>query len=259
MDDLEAKAKSNKNTLLSIGNSSVTGTGSAGVKSGSGEASTVTSFSRLKSDFLYKGEAAAVADEFEKRTGMKRDEFLMHLGSATDARLNFDDPQLMSKLEQRFQAFKARVTNKEFRAGLDKAESFFPQPVREKLLGEIQSFYVNSWKNDKPGGTALASAAAIPPSNESVADNAPSTTAAPDADNTKETPKFRTLASESKPTPASGEKLGLFIGLNNNSDALKDLFQSAGIDADEDSIFKIVSLRYRKLAPVLIGKAKAIR
>lgn len=259
LDELEAKTKNLKNSMTSVTAGAVGANdknkGVAGVDSRS-EVTGTTTFSRLSPDFLYQGKAAAVAEEFEKRTGMKREEFLMHLGSATDAKLNFDDPDLMNKLEQRYQAFKARVTNKDFRDGLEKVEGLFPQALRQKALSEIQSLYVGARNGKDDARLASSSAGAASTAPIVVADR----TEMPAAPAVGEAPKIesnRAPASE-KATP-TGEKLGMFIGLQGNSDALKDFFASSAAAGNEDSIFKIVSLRYRKLTPALVGMAKAAR
>lgn len=267
LDDLEARTKKLKNTMTSITASGALNGGSlanagaiadrkASGVTGTANSRTLTTLSRLDPSFLYKGETAAVAEEFEKRSGMKRDEFFRHLSAATDAQYTFDDPSLQSKLEQRFQAFKERIPNQEFRAGLERAESMVPNAIRTKMLGEAMAFYKNAWGSS---GSTVATAPPAPILPEAGA-MAASNTAAP-------TPSTAASSSDVKSAqraPASApsvekegfypQKMGFYIGLKDDPNALNAYFQNANLPSDDDSIFKVVSLKYRKLTPGLVAK-----
>ncbi len=96
LDELESKNLRRKNSMASLG-AGMTGGANSSTGSGgkNGGGITGTTFSRLDPAFMYKGEANDIASEFEKRSGMKREEFLRHLGSATDSDITFQDPNLL--------------------------------------------------------------------------------------------------------------------------------------------------------------------
>lgn len=235
LDNMEAKAISNKSGMGSIGSAVAAQAQSGAVRA--------TSFSRLDPSYMYKGETAAVAEEFEKRSGMRREEFLRQLGDATDSDLTWDDPSLMQKLEGRFQKFTNAIPNKDFKKGLETAASMMPAAARSEALGKLASFYSDSWKGITPAPVASDTPAA------------PLASAPPPA-------QLAQSANEEARAPASvatEEKAGIsfeagqLLGINQNSDALKDLLSSAEGN-DSDSIFRKVSNRYRLLTPALVGK-----
>lgn len=79
---------------------------------------TRTTFSRLKPDFLYEGEAAVVARQWEELSGMPREQFLQALGQATDNPISRSDPNLFAESKARLMAFIETVPNPEFRNSL---------------------------------------------------------------------------------------------------------------------------------------------
>lgn len=281
-DDLEARTKALKGDMTSAGlgpafknamSMMAASKGADGPDSGvSGKMKDknvpITTMSRLDPGFMYRGETAAVAEEFEKRSGMKREEFFKHLSSATDAQYRWDDPNLQEKLEQRFQAFKANVRNPEFKAGLERAEAMVPNAIRQKMMGEAMAFYQNAWKG---GGPQVASAAATPESTVSAAtpstEPASTTAAAGAANHSGSSVAGEANASagaeskEAARAPAaatapeySDEKLGFYIGLKADNGALNQFFQSAGAPSPDDTIFTAVSRKYRKLTPGLVAR-----
>jgi hypothetical protein len=235
LDNMEAHAIANKSSMGSIADAVANQT--------TNTAARPTSFSRLDPSYLYRGESAAVADEFEKRSGMRREEFLRQLGSATDSDLNYEDPDLMKKLEGRFQQFTAAIPNKDFKKGLETAASMLPAAARSEALGKLASFYADSWKGSNPMPVAAGDPQAAPIVSQ------PATTEASAA--TEEAPA-RAPASVVAEESLS-QSSGMLLGLNQNSDALKDLLSSAE-GPDKDSIFQKISNRYRLLTPSLVGK-----
>jgi hypothetical protein len=238
LDNMEAKAISNKGAMNSIG--SVVAAQAQNAAAASGRA---TSFSRLDPSYLYKGESAAVAEEFEKRSGMRREEFLKQLGEATDSDLTWDDPSLMQKLEGRFQKFTNAIPNKDFKKGLETAASMMPAAARSEALGKLASFYSDSWK----GLTPAPVAAGLP---ETAPASAPAPVQAAQSP-AEENRAPASVAAEDKMSISS--QAGQLLGINQNSDALKDLLSSADGN-DSDSLFRKVSNRYRLLTPELVGK-----
>lgn len=263
LDDLEAKTKRLKGLMTSADTAGLLSgvTGAKGLAandkdSGVSGKKTVTTLSRLDPSFMYKGETAAVAEEFEKRSGMKREEFFKHLAAATDAQYTYDDPELYSKLEQRFQAFKASIPNKDFRDGLERAENLVPVAIRQKMLGEAMAFYKDSWKNT---GSQMAAAPAAP-STEPSAPNAAVPVTAPSLSMAAEAPKAERAPASAAPEKQGSypDKMGFYIGLKDNPDALKDFMQASNLMADNETIFKAVSARYRKLTPGLVAKKNLV-
>lgn len=236
LDNMEAKAISNKGAMASIGSAA------ASAAQNAAPVARATSFSRLDPSYLYKGESAAVAEEFEKRSGMRREEFLRQLGEATDSDLTWDDPNLMQKLEGRFQKFTNAIPNKDFKKGLETAASMMPAAARSEALGKLASFYSDSWKGLNP-------APVVAGATETAPESAPVATGASQAPEESRAPA--SVVAEEK--IAISSEAGQLLGINQNSDALKDLLGSADGN-DSDSIFRKVSNRYRLLTPALVGK-----
>lgn len=240
LDNMEAKAISNKGAMATIG--SAVAAQAQNTAAGSARA---TSFSRLDPSYLYKGESAAVADEFEKRSGMRREEFLKQLGEATDSDLTWDDPSLMQKLEGRFQKFTNAIPNKDFKKGLETAASMMPASARSEALGKLASFYSDSWKGLTPAPVAANLPETAPASAPVPEQSAQSNSGA------EENRAPASVVADDKMSISS--QAGQLLGINQNSDALKDLLSSAEGN-DSDSIFRKVSNRYRLLTPALVGK-----
>ena len=240
LDDLKARTNSLKNSMASNGAKPL-GTDNSGI---SGGAPGQNTFSRLNSEFLYKGEAANVAAEWEKRTGMRREEFLQQLASASESGLFWDDPNLMQKLEQRYQAFKAKVTNKDFLASMEKIEGMYPSAARNKLLAQAYEKYQEFKKTPFQGGAESKIAEA--PVAADTKNDAKAVVA-----ETK-TINAPTAALNSR-EPASDQinmkdKLGSFIGVDSEKDkAFDELMQGAksAQPIDNESIFQRVSNKYR--------------
>jgi len=53
-----------------------------------------TTYGRLDPSFLRKGEAAKVAEEFERKSGMRREDFLKRMAVASESRISGNDPNL---------------------------------------------------------------------------------------------------------------------------------------------------------------------
>lgn len=258
MDDVEIKALRRRSAMGSIGTAGVNTAAMDGISKNTSEGSSIsgkpTSFSRMDPSYLYKGKTGDTATEFEKVSGMKRETFYKHLSGATDSDLSYDDPNLLQKLETRFEAFKAEVPNQDFKDGLDKAAALFPHEARVEALGRLSSMYADAWK-DVPGQSALAAA---PPSTESGAQQALSLPTAPaefpavvNATIAAEAANGRAPASASNQT----DKDGVFIGIaGNSSQDMVNEFLSTPTSADTDTLFVKVSKRYRLLTPALLGR-----
>ncbi len=231
LDDLEARTLQRKNKLTSVGSP---GASSAG--NNPSAISKTTSFSQLNPSFLYEGNAAEIAAEFERQSGMKREDFLKHLGNALDSDLSFSDPDLLKKLEGHFNSFASAIPNKDFRQGLDKATGLVPGIARNEALTKLANFYADAWG-------AWDSAPAILTAENSVA--APIISEISPA-------AARAPAAQGTPNPVATTKSPLsssFLGVGENSqETLQELLNNS-----EETLFQKVSRRYRTLAP-LLGK-----
>jgi len=281
MDDLDARAWKKKNTMNSVTNGMIGGakgggsgttagdayssvgpqseaakmpSGSNGKSTNSESAITGNKWKDMDKGFLYRGETAEVAAEFEKKTGMSREEFFDHVANAADSNLSFDDPNLMNNLEQRFQAFKGAVRNKDFKDKLDKVHSMFSFMKKTEMLQEAASFYYAQRGPLTPPDQMLAGGAGKgEASTVSVSGNGGATAAAGERALASDSTSLLAAQSNSDPREATLRKdqMGLYLGLeSSHGDELKDIMVNA-----EDTIFKAVSKRYRKLTPGLLGRA----
>lgn len=239
LDKLKAQTNDLKNSMASNGTQSAANNSSISAPR--------KTFSRLNSDFLYKGEAAAVAAEWEKRTGMRRDEFLNQVASASEAGLSLDDPNLMQKLEQRYFAFKAKINNQDFISALNKLEQMYPASERLGL-------FANGIQKIREYKASLAQA------NSNAKTDSPIKIAALEESKDKNlnanTPKEVTEEkSEPSRAPSSianiafKDKLGSFIGVESGKDAAFDeLFKGAAAqDTENETIFQRISKKYRQI------------
>lgn len=258
MDDLEAKTKALKGTMNSIGTdqaSNLNGIQPNAAANANSEVSGTVFKKRVSPENLRSGKAAVLSAEFEKRTGMSREELLMHFNSAVDAKLNYNDPDLLNKLETRFHAFRDRIPNKEFREGLQKAEDLFPQPMKQKVLGEIMAFYNSSISGGKPDAKLAAAGAA---GAGAVADvkiisaekPAAVAAAAQEGSDTERPAENRRPASAIDDLPVAARADPL-LGLNGDGEVLKNYLNAAAASEDEITIFRQVTARYRKITPKL--------
>jgi hypothetical protein len=272
LDSLEARnlKEQSKYTTLGVKRNTPNSGGPGSLPSGSGGSSAVkalapsaqapnaggTTFSRLDPSFLYEGETDGVAAEFEKKSGMKRETFLKHIASATDSDIHWNDPNLMAKLEARFQAFVADVPNPEFRSGLQRAASLFPSGARIEVLQKLAGFYQDankSW-NGSDGSSQLAeknlSSGKLDMGLNADNDRSPASQEGHVVAATSSLPaESSSTEALTKANPARGASL--YIGLR--ADAQTTLQDFLPSDQKEESIFQIINKKYRQLTP-LFGK-----
>lgn len=273
MDNLDSASWKNKGAMDSLVTGPISGTsgGGSGITgdvsqssvgpesqnaklptSGSGSgtgASTIATGHKLADmdhSFLYRGETGDVAAEFEKKSGMSREEFFNQLASAEASGLSWDDPNVADKMEARYQAFIAKIPNQEYRANIEKMHSMFSLAKKAQLLEEAAAFYKKMRYGDgalASGGKNDISGASDAAAGAGSADRAPASEAEIAGD----------IAAPAKADVAAQkltkEQMGMYLGLDGvKGDDLKDLVGA------EDSIFRVVSKRYRKLTPMMIGK-----
>lgn len=209
-------------------------------------------FARIKPDFLYRGEAAKVAEEFEKKSGMKREEFLQHLAAAQTAKLNYNDPELLSKILARAEIFKSRIPNKEFREGLDRAMMLVPgESTRAALLDKARAFFLSDNNEPPPNSLAdLTSGTANAP--VAAAHKAAAPVPAQEAQASVAITQVERKPAAALPAYKKGE-VGLYIGMDQAADpaAINEFLQAGRLDSESESLFKRVSSRYRALTPAI--------
>lgn len=94
--------------------------------------------------FLYKGTSGDVAAEFEKRTGMPREEFFTFMVVAAEKKIHPTDPNLFSESTRRFNALVGAIRNQKFKENVKHAASLVPESVQssgvmravQKLVGQ---------------------------------------------------------------------------------------------------------------------------
>lgn len=260
LDDLERKNQQRKGSMASIGHAPIGG--SAGSSSGGGGKNgggiTGTTFSRLDPNFLYKGESAEIASEFEKRSGMKREEFLQHLGSATDSDITFQDPNLLQKIESRFEQFKAGIRNQDFRNGLDRAASMFSPSMRAEAIAKIQTYYNEQWQGGSPSAPLVATDSSGAPSGEKGAQAAASAAAAANAVENSISEKVAQRSPASSGSQSMEKNLFIGISPQDSQAAINELFSQSAAN-ENDSIFQKVSKKYRTLTPAMLGVVSNVR
>jgi hypothetical protein len=278
MDDLDSAAWRNKGTMdsaaaaLLSGSSGGSGTGGdyastigpeqdpAHLRNGGGRkginGASGISKSHMLSDmdrgFLYRGETGEVAAEFEKKSGMSRETFFNELAATEASGLSWDDPNVMDKMESRYRDFVQKIPNKDYRANIEKMHDMFNLAKKSQLLEEAAAFYKNArWGN---GGDKLAKQAKDARDAAKLAEATPlQSGSASDGDRSpaSEAPVSALAKGEdgAKLPKLTKEQMGMYLGLEGtHGDELKDFI------GQEDTIFRVVSKRYRKLTPMMIGR-----
>ncbi|HEY8280594.1 MAG TPA: hypothetical protein VIH99_13270 [Bdellovibrionota bacterium] len=97
---------------------------------------TDTTFRRLDPAFLRQGEAAKVAAEFERQTGMKREDFLTQMAEVSEKKIKRSDPMMIDKALARFEGFLAKIPNQEFRKNAQKSINMVPDTIRRGMVGK---------------------------------------------------------------------------------------------------------------------------
>lgn len=231
----------NANSLASIG----AGTVELPVK-------TNTSFRRLDPSFLYEGEAAKVAAEFERQSGMKRNDFLTQLADVSEKKIKRSDPQMIDKAFAHLEGFIDKIPNQEFRRNLEKNIHIVPESMRRGMVAQavtkLAGFFAHAGTSGAP--TTLEASTAAEPSPASLA-----SAGAHESPATEER-KPAAVGDAGANASASPHPKSLKSGQNAlNSvvlSALKTQVQDAKLEANaEPTIFQQVTLRIRALTPGL--------
>ncbi len=208
--------------------------GSIGSTAPAPRPATNTTFRRLDPKFLSQGKYKEVAENFEKRSGMRREVFLQQIGEVSEKKLSRKDPELMNKLMGRFESFINKIPNPSFRGNLQKAVNMVPTSVRSGIVSKAITQFTGALA---VSGKTLSTPAAG--SVRSVASVAPAAAPSPILAETAVAAAAGTTTSPSEAGSADTEELG-------------NVVQSAlNTQAEDLSLFQQVSRRYRALAPHL--------
>lgn len=206
---------------------------------------TDTTFRRLDPKFLHQGEFAKVATEFEKKSGMRRETFLNQLSEVSEKKISRRDPQLVDKVLGRFESFISKIPNKDFRNNLQKGVNMVPDSMRTGIISKAVAKFSNAMV--ATGGPAPAAA---PMNVEAVAEKPEMFTG--------EAPSAATEESESIHPSAQSPMLPereLASEGEESANPLGNIIQAAiDTQAQEPTIFQLVTRRYRILTPQIAGR-----
>ncbi|MGE3262150.1 MAG: hypothetical protein AB7K68_10250 [Bacteriovoracia bacterium] len=238
LDKLGDQNTLNEVSMVSFGNGASAASGVSKTP-----AKTNTSFRRLDPSFLRQGEAGKIADEFERQSGMKREDFLKEMSAVSEKKISRTDPQLMDKLLSRVESFASRIPNAQFRAKVEANIHKVPETVRTGLVAKAISTF--------SGFMAAAS------SDSAAHIHMPVATEAPKASPVAAAPTISVpepeLAAEVPSVAASSPTL---VAPNQKTDMLGTVINEAiRTQAEDPSIFEIVTRRYRVVMPFFSKKA----
>lgn len=222
-----------------------------------------TSYRRLNPEFLGQGEAAKIAEEFEKKTGIKRKDFLEQLANASEAKLYVNDPKLFEKVQADFNAFVDKIPNAEFKAKVKGAVDLIPDLTKNQLLATAVQKAVQLAAKTMPSQsdlalvekTQIAVGAPTPAPERAVASasapvSASSVVAAAEPAASSEAKEEDEFAPR---TDLSSDQMARTFGRETGDPFLAGVVRAAmGEAKDDDTIFRIVSRKYRALTPRLV-------
>lgn len=218
-----------------------------------------TTYSRLDPKFLHQGEAAKVAEEFERKSGMRREVFLKHMAKASESKISAKDPNLTEKVLSRFASFVDEIPNEEFRGNVKKQiESVSPGSQAGLIRDGVDHVFEILAKY---GVNVAPKMAALPERGTNETSRMPSSVAEASAAFTgvMETgrvarPEDPLLASKKNFVQEMASRDADFRGLGNekfSGDPIGSVMQTALDEQAETSIFRQVSRRYRAVTPAL--------
>jgi len=215
-------------------------------------------YGKLDAKFLREGEAGKVADEFEKKSGMKRDQFLKIMAKASASTISPRDPKLVDKVFSRFEGFVKEIPNDEFRKSIEKTIAEVPSSVRTGLISKgVQKIAEIMAKMPPDKNAPVVAAVALETQERSPAAAVAiltDTEAAPTspavigvmpvvADANQGAIDMKIVPSESGYKGLEKEKFGV--------DVLGSVMQTAIDEQKEETIFKQISKKYRAMTPKL--------
>lgn len=226
----------------------------------------MTTYRRLDPKFLREGQLGKIAADFEKKSGMKRDQFLLKMSEASESKIKRSDPNLVGKVLGRFESFVSSIPNAQFRSSIKKATNMVPQKTVAGIIQKTVKQYSSSgFLEVESNGSSGSNVSASSP--QATTGNGASSLGANGNPGALKGESNRTLASESS-SPEPKLPLGA-IEMNKSSDnqtaqsseavnrkqtqeMLSDVLKAAkDAQENEPTIFEQVHSRYRTLAPGL--------
>lgn len=214
-----------------------------------------TTFARLDPKFLRQGEAGKVADEFERKSGMRRETFLKKLAQVSESTISSDDPNLARKVLGKFSAFVDEIPNPEFRENVRKQIEATSPSSQAKLIRDGAK---HIWDVLASYGVSVApKVAALMPSASGEGERAPasavtaSSSAFPGAGPVAGRPESAVASTKHAFFQEMAPQDADLKSLNLANDPVGSAMQAALNEQGEMTIFKQVSRRYRAVTPLL--------
>jgi hypothetical protein len=215
-----------------------------------------TTFARLDPKFLRQGDAAKVAEEFERKSGMRRETFLKKLAQVSESTISADDPNLADKVMGKFATFVEDIPNAQFRENVKKQIEATSPSSQAKLIRDGANHIWDVLASYGMGGSPKV--AAILPPGVSEAGRAPAS-AVTVASGAFPGDVPRTAGRTEDPVNASKGSFHSEMAprdadlksLNLATEPLGSAMQAALDEQGELTIFKQVSKRYRAVTPLL--------
>ncbi len=217
-----------------------------------------TTFARLDPKFLHKGEAGKVADEFERKSGMKREAFLKKLAQASESTISSDDPNLTEKVIGKFASFVDDIPNAEFRNNVKKQIDSTSRKSQAKLIRDGARHIWDVLASY--GGSVAPKIAALVPSGSTESNREPASSSSLSA-STAFTGELPGEGGRRAEDPLASSKGSFRVemapqdadlkSLDLTGDPLGSAMQAAIDGQGELTIFMQVSRKYRAMAPYL--------
>lgn len=214
---------------------------------------TSTTFRRLDPSFLRQGEAGRVAAEFERQTGMSRDEFLRQMSTISEQKIKSSDPMLFDKALSRLEGFVNKIPNQKFRNSLEKNIAMVPNTMRRGLVAQAVGKFAGMFAS-ATGGSAVTDPGAGK-QQTAAASRAPASGNAQAGDG--KTGGEKEVAALDAAAQAAAAP-GPVVASRDEKNALDNVVQaaiesSASLEgqSNEFTIFQQVTRRYRVLTPGL--------
>lgn len=210
--------------------------------------------------FLYSPEATAISQEFEKKTGLKREDFygVFHAFSQSD--ISPSDPEIVNKATARFNTFIEKIPNKKFKENVKKISKKIPLDYRTVAITKAVNSVVRvseSMVASFTGATSSDSKLTLQALNKTQAE-------IPNGGGATTDPAPATISEANeefeKPVLAKGDHFVGVIAENLSQEKLKEIvdanlstsggapMESAKIEnAEEKSLFDRVSRKLRSI------------
>jgi hypothetical protein len=210
---------------------------------------TNTTYARLDPSFLRQGTADTISGEFERETGMTREDFLSQLSSISEQKIKRSDPQMIDKALSRLEGFIQKVPNTEFRQNAERNLALVPNSVRRGMISQAVSKLAGFFDTG-PANSALNASSITDLASGKLPEVKPGseiTAASSATDNVARKPAATGITQPGVPSASSG-KTGA------EGAVAAALFTQENGDV---TIFQQVTKRYRILTPLLQVSSKS--